>query len=137
MVVNHRITKLLLALGGTLILLGTTTLKSDAQILGGEKRILEFTRSNWVAFRDYNGRQLIYFTHLTAYRCGIAQVRYSLNTDTLDKIYQLPPCNKAKPNAIPENHLPYLSLPLGTAHEVYLQLTFKDGSMSQVVRKTP
>jgi len=134
---THRINKLLLALLGTLILLGTSTLKADAQILGGEKRILEFTRSNWVAFRDYNGRQLIYFTHLTAYRCGIAQVRYSLNADTLDQIYQLPPCNEAKPNAIPENHLPYLSLPLGTAHEIYVQLTFKDGSKSQVVRKTP
>ena len=137
MLSTHRINKLLLALLGTLFLLGTNTLKTGAQILGGEKLILEFTRSNWVAFRDYNGRQLIYFTHLTAYRCGIAKVNYSLNSDQLDKTYELPPCDKSKPNAIPENHLPYLSLPLGTAHEIYVQLMFKDGSKSQVVRKTP
>jgi len=117
--------------------LGISTHKNNAQVLGGEKRILEFTRSNWVSFRDYNGRQLIYFTHLTAYRCGIAKVRYSLNSDQLDKTYALPPCDEARPNAIPEDHEPYLSLPLGSAHEIYLQLTFNDGSKSQVVRKTP
>ena len=110
---------------------------AQAQTGGGEKRILEFTKNNWVGFRDFNGRQLIYFTHLTAYRCAIAQIRYSLNSDRLDKVYILPPCDRKKPNSIPQNHLPYLSLPLGTAHEIYLQLTFKDGIKSEIVRKTP
>lgn len=108
-----------------------------AQNPAATKKILEFTENNWVAFRNYNGRQLIYFTHLTVYRCDIKTVRYSLASDRLDQIYQMPPCNPQSPNTIPDGHLPYLSLPLGSASEIYVQVTFKDGSKSRIVRKTP
>jgi hypothetical protein len=120
-----------------LCLCAAEPLIAQTQLPGANKRILEFTANNWVGFRDYNGRQLIYFTHLTAYRCGIAHVAYSLNKDTLDLSFALPPCEKRSANAIPPDFQPYLSLPLNTAHEIYLQLTFKDGTKSQVVRKTP
>ena len=102
-------------------------------LLGQEPKILDLTKGSWAYFRDYNGRQLIYFTHLEAYRCGISQVRYSLNSDALDQEWKLRPCDPKAPNNITTNK-PYISLPLGTASIISVQLTFKDGSRSKMVR---
>lgn len=113
---------------------------SDASgLLGQEKKLLGITKNNWVHFRDYNGRQLIYFTHLEVYRCGLKQVKYSLNSGVLDKEWVLDPCDLKKPheiNVTPDN-LPYISLPLGTAKSISIQLTFKDGSKSEIVTLKP
>ena len=82
--------------------LGLSAAHAQSQLLGQEKKLLEMTRSNWVSFRDFNGQQLIYFTHLEVYRCGISQVRYSLNTDRLDREWKLAKCDPKNPHAIPE-----------------------------------
>ena len=116
-----------------LALIGTT---SSGHTAGQEKQILQMTTNSWVAFRNYNGRQLIYFTHLESWKCGIKQVRYSINSENLDRIYTLQPCDPANPNAVTTNK-PYISLPLGTAQTIAVQLTYQDGSLSEVVRKTP
>jgi len=102
-------------------------------LLGQEPKILDLTKGSWAYFRDYNGRQLIYFTHLEAYRCGISQVRYSLNSDALDHEWKLGPCDPKAPNNITTDK-PYISLPLGTANIISVQLTFKDGGKSELVR---
>ena len=107
---------------------------ADAQgLLGQEPRILGLTKGSWAYFRDYNGRQLIYFTHLETYRCGISQVRYSLNSDALDHEWKLQPCDPKAPNNITTDK-PYIALPLGTASSIAVQLTFNDGSKSHLVR---
>jgi len=116
-----------------LCLLGPGFALAQSPLAGQEKKLLSMTRGNWAYFRDYNGRQLIYFTHLEAYRCGIGQVRYSLNSDALDKEWKLQPCDPSKPHNITTDK-PYISLPLGAAKTVAVQLTFNDGSKSQVVR---
>lgn len=103
---------------------------------GQEKQILGMTESSWVHFRDFNGRQLIYFTHLEVYRCGIVKVRYSINSDALDQEYSLQPCNPENPNAVTTDR-PYISLPLGTAKSISVEVTFEDGTKSGLVRKTP
>ena len=100
------------------------------------KQILNLTKNSWVAFRDFNGKQLVYFTHLESYTCGIKQVRYSINSDALDKTWKLQPCNPKNPNAITKDII-YLTLPLGTAKSIAVQVTFADGSISELVRKTP
>jgi hypothetical protein len=102
-------------------------------LLGQEPKILDLTKGSWAYFRNYNGQQLVYFTHLEAYRCGIAAVRYSLNTDTLDMVWTLQPCDPKKPHSITTDK-PYIALPLGTAKSITVQLTFNDGSKSRVVR---
>ena len=103
---------------------------------GQEKQLLGMTEDSWVHFRDFNGRQLIYFTHLEVYRCGITKVRYSLNSDALDQEYSLQPCNPENPNAVTTDR-PYISLPLGTAKSISVEITFEDGTKSGIVRKTP
>lgn len=100
------------------------------------KPVLNMTKDNWVSFRDYNGKQLIYFTHLETYTCGIQQVRYSINSDVLDQTWELQPCDPNNPLEITKEII-YLSLPLGTAKSIAVKLTFTDGSESEIVRKTP
>ena len=106
---------------------------STQGLIGQEPKILDMTRGSWAYFRDYNGRQLVYFTHLEAYRCGIAAVRYSINTDALDRDWMLQPCDRKKPHNITTDK-PYIALPLGAAKSITVQLTFKDGGKSQIVR---
>lgn len=120
-----------------LALAGCHTAPLSAQgLLGQEPKLLELTRASWAYFRDYNGRQLIYFTHLETYRCGIASVRYSLNSDKLDKIWTLQPCDLNNPQKITTNK-PYISLPPGTVKSITVQLTFNDGSTSKSVAIGP
>ena len=102
-------------------------------LAGMEPKILEMTKGNWAYFRDFNGRQLIYFTHLESYRCGIERVSYSLESDALDREWKLQPCHPDRPNESTTDTL-YIGFPPGTAGSIALQLTFKDGSKSAVVR---
>ena len=96
------------------------------------KNVLTITEKNWVAFRDYNGKQLIYFTHLEAWKCGISTVRYGLNGETVNKIWQLEACDDQKPNQVTKER-PYLTFPLNTIEQIDIQLTYSDGSQSQIV----
>ena len=115
---------------------GTVQSGQTEGLRGQEKKLLGLTKSSWVHFRDWNGRQLIYFTHLEVYRCGISKVRYSLNSDALDKTYELQPCDLENPNAVTTDK-PYISLPLDTARSISVQVTFEDGTHSEIVRQTP
>lgn len=116
-----------------LLWFAATTPAQAQGLLGQKPKILGLTKGSWAYFRDYNGRQLIYFTHLEVYRCGISQVRYSLNSQALDKEWKLQPCTLKAPHSITTDR-PYITLPLGTAKFIAVQLTFTDGGKSPVVR---
>ena len=95
-------------------------------------------KANWIAFRNYNGKQFIYFTMLQTYRCGLKEIRFSLNSPDLDLRFPLAPCDPQRPNAIDvENFPPYITLPLGAAQTAAVQVIFFDGSASEVVNYTP
>ena len=100
------------------------------------KQILNMTKSSWVSFRDFNGKQLIYFTHLESYTCGIKEVKYSIDSDKLDKIWTLQPCDTKNPMAVTKPK-PYLSLKLNSAKSIALKITFVDDSKSEIVYKKP
>jgi hypothetical protein len=103
-----------------------------------EKQIVPLIKANWVAFRNYSGRQFIYFSNLLAYRCGLGEIRYSVNSDALDRTFPLPPCNPAQPRALDTvRYPPFVTLAPGTASQVAVQATFKDGSKTDVVRFKP
>ena len=109
-----------------------------AGLVGLEKQILPVTKQAWVAFRNYDGRQWIYFTHLVVYRCGLAEIRYSIGSEALDESFPLPPCDPDNPNAIdPVAHPPYITLPLGTAVSIAVQVIYEDGEASETVRLAP
>lgn len=88
-----------------------------------------------MSFRNYNGEQLIYFTHLQSYSCGLDAVHYSLNSTALDREWKLQPCNPKNPHAIGPGK-PYITMPLETAEWIAVQITFADATKSEIVRIT-
>ncbi|MEL6570671.1 MAG: hypothetical protein AAFQ64_03375 [Pseudomonadota bacterium] len=96
------------------------------------KPILGMTQANWVAVRDFNGQDYLYFTHLLAWRCGLWDIRFGLNGAPADQILATEPCNvdTAQPNALAdvENYLPYLVFPPGSIESVTVTVTYDDST---------
>ena len=94
------------------------------------KPILDATKDSWVAVREYDGKDLLYFTHLLAWRCGLEAIYYSVN-DGPETQWLGEPCHKgeAQPNAIKsENLLPFVSYDLNSIRRVKVRLVYDDGS---------
>jgi hypothetical protein len=107
-------------------------------LTGQEKQILPLIKANWLAFRNYSGRQFIYFSTLLAYRCGLSEIRYSVNSDALDLTFPLPPCDPAQPQALDATkYPPFVTLVLGTAKQATVRAIFKDGTMTEAARFKP
>lgn len=95
------------------------------------KPILQATKANWVALREYDGNDLLYFTHLESWRCGLSEVRFSVNSAAAAKVWEMEPCHEgeAQPNALKlDGHLPYTTLPLGMASTVSVVIVYDDGT---------
>ena len=80
--------------------------------------------------REYDGRDLLYFTNLLAWRCGVSEVSYTVNGGALTPL-EMEPCHEdtAQPNALlMETIQPYVSLDLKSVETVSVTVTFDDGS---------
>lgn len=94
--------------------------------------ILEATKTVWVAVREYEGRDLLYFTQILAWRCGLDGIRYGLNGAEAETVLKMEPCHEgtAAPNAITmDEGVVYLTLPLKSLERVSVQLLLDDGSV--------
>jgi hypothetical protein len=92
------------------------------------KPILTATKANWVGLRDYGGNDLVYVTHLWAWRCGLSAMALSINDGPMKDI-PLPECHLeyASPNAILEGDgLPYLTYPQGSVERITVQIIYDD-----------
>ena len=89
------------------------------------KMMLNASAGSWLTFRDYEGKVLLYFTTLMSYRPLIKEVRYSLNSDALDKTFQFKPSEKM----FEVGDEVYLTVP-GDSQFATVQVTFKDGTVS-------
>lgn len=90
--------------------------------------ILQATRANWVAVREYEGRDLVYLTQLLAWRCGLHRIRYAINDGPM-QTWPMPPCltDTAQPNAIrAEDGLPFVEFGLGEVHSISIELLYDD-----------
>ena len=93
------------------------------------KPILEMTKGNWVALRKYNGNDLVYFTHLMSFRCGLDKISYGINGATETEL-PLEKCNTEyqQPNVmLDQSILPYITLPLGSVKSIAVTVTYDDG----------
>lgn len=94
--------------------------------------ILEMTRANWVAVREYDGKDLVYFTHLLSWRCGLTEIRYGLNGAAPETLLPMEPCyeDEAQPNAlkIDQGIEIYLTEPLQSVQSLDILLKLDDGS---------
>lgn len=96
------------------------------------KPILTATRGQWIAIREFDGKDLIYFTNLLAWRCGLTQVAWGINGGAAETVMPMEPCHEgeAQPNALKmEEVLPYAEAPLGSIASVSVAVTFDDGSV--------
>ncbi|MDQ7070012.1 MAG: hypothetical protein Q9M48_04605 [Rhodobacterales bacterium] len=92
------------------------------------KPILTSTKSSWVAIREYDGQDLLYFTQLMSWRCGLVAVRYSVNGGPAQN-WPLPACHADTgwANAItPEDGLVYGTYALGSLQSVDIEVIYDD-----------
>ena len=111
-----------------------SSLPAAAQFTTAEavRPILDATKANWVAVRRFNGQDLLYFTHLESWRCGLEAVLFGVNGAPPVALYDLAPCDPSNPNAIPEGHLPYLAYEENSIQSVTVQVVYDDGVVSEV-----
>ncbi len=98
---------------------------------GEVKPILNATKGNWVAVREYDGKDLLYVTHLWSWRCGLHAMAISINDEPMQN-WPLPECHMkyTTPSAIlEEDGLPYLSFKLGGVQTIDIQIVYDDLSM--------
>lgn len=113
------------------LLLPTAALAQSFTSAAEVKPILLATKAGWVAVRDYDGNDLVYFTNLLAWRCGISHLFYAVNDgDPVELLME--PCHDgtAQPNALlMETTLPYVTLPQGSVEKVTVGVVFDDDSI--------
>jgi hypothetical protein len=109
---------------------GPYTLKfsTEGEELAQGKQILEMTKGSWLSFRDYEGKVLLYFTHLLSYRSVIKEIRYSINNEALDREFKFKPSDKM---FVDGNDVVYLTVPPDSQY-ASVQITYKDGTKSGV-----
>lgn len=103
------------------------------------KRRLEMASNSWLAFKTMifskKPHHLVYFTHLISQRCAINEVRYSFESEELDRRFELPPCDLNDPSSIPSDFDIYMKVE--RPYEwTSIQLVYADGTESEVVHYT-
>ena len=97
-------------------------------------------QTGWVQFREFADQQLIYFTALQTMHCRLKEVRYSINTDTLDQTFPMADCDPELPFNLPSDESRnwlYLELKSGEAETIAIQAIWDDGSGSEIVVYQP
>ena len=110
----------------------------DKELVKTYKEGLEAGKSAWLDFREYpKGRWLIYFGYFTSKRCGIQEVRYSIDSDALDRVMRFPACNLKNPSeAAPRDFDDVVELKRKPG-AVKVQVLYADGTKSDVVTLQP
>ena len=95
------------------------------------KQVLGSLMNSWVRLREYDGKLLCYFTSLLSYRSSLKSIRYSVDSEALDKTFAFsPPKPGQSPYEINTDETIYLTLPL-TTKSVTVQLEYADGTLSE------
>ena len=94
---------------------------------GEVKPILTATKSSWIGVREFDGQDLVYFTHLVSWRCGLYEVKYAINGGDMQtfEIDECPP-DIANAMAIPEDAEVYIVRELGSVETVDVEILYDD-----------
>lgn len=94
--------------------------------------IVAMTKLNWVAISNDGSNDLLYFSNLLAWRCGMWEIRYGINGAPATNVLEMEPChtNTASPNAMTDviNYPIWVTLPGESIQSVRVEVTFDDGS---------
>lgn len=95
----------------------------------------------WVQFRDFAGKQIIYFTALQTMHCRLSEIRYSVNSDALDQRFPLGECDVQQPFNMPaddpDGRYMYRDFAPGEVKTLTIQVVWQDGSGSEIVTYRP
>ncbi|MEO1334328.1 MAG: hypothetical protein AAFV29_01735, partial [Myxococcota bacterium] len=108
----------------------TEVFQPNQESLDQTKRILNMTKTAWVAFNEYDGRLLLYFTHLLCY-AEVSAIRYGLDTETPDQAYDVPQREGVGVIGIGADVDCYIVVP-ATTQTACVQVTFDDGETTDV-----
>ena len=73
-------------------------------------------------------------------RCRLKEIRYSINSDALDKRFPLGECDQQQPYNMPANddgRYTYLHMKPGAARTLTIQVVWEDGAGSEIVTYRP
>ena len=96
--------------------------------------ILDATKNSWVAVREWEGQDLVYFSHLLSWRCGLTKIQYSINSASVDRNWAFIPCDEtlADPMALPSGQKIYNSFNLNSVKTITVKITYDDGGVDTV-----
>ena len=100
----------------------------DGELKAGQKQILEQLWTAWVSFREFNGN-LVYFSHLVSYRCGIEKIEYAFDNSGKFETWPLVACDPANPYSVPDNAEIYRKIAKNTK-SMQVIVTYYDGTKS-------
>ncbi|WP_052245415.1 hypothetical protein [Halocynthiibacter namhaensis] len=104
-------------------------LMADNFTTAGEVRpILTATRSSWVSLRADSAQDVLDFTQIAAWRCGLSAVHYRINGGS-EKSLDLEACyeSELRPNATKNRAVWLVNEPGGSVDRVDLRLIYDDG----------
>jgi len=112
----------------------TFPLDAMAALREQEMRTLRTIPRGWVTiiWHDEGGPFWVMFGTLVSLRCGLREVRYSIDSEAPDQRFELPPCSFNDPFSIPNDNKDYLTLRERPQY-VAVQLVYVDGTVSDVV----
>lgn len=96
------------------------------------KPILDAIRADWIAVREYDGKDLVYFTNSMTWRCGMTEIRYGLNGAAPETVLPMEPCyeGEANPNILKldQGIEIYITEPLQSVQTVSVVMVLDDGT---------
>ena len=87
--------------------------------------ILAATQGSWIAVREFNGQDLLYFTHVLSWRCGLYGIKFSVNGEEMQS-FPMVECDVNAPMTVPSDATIYLEYPLGSIETIDVELLYDD-----------
>ncbi len=97
------------------------------------KPIVQATKGSWIAVRPWEGQDLLYFTNLLSWRCGLDQITYAVNGGE-EIVLEHEPCyiDEGAPNALKvESIMPYVSFEADSIESITIGVFYDDGTSQQ------
>lgn len=97
------------------------------------KPIVQATKGSWIAVRPWEGQDLLYFTNLLSWRCGLDQITYAVNGGE-EIVLEHEPCyiDEGAPNALKvESIMPYVSFEADSIQSITIGVFYDDGTSQQ------
>lgn len=96
--------------------------------------ILNATRGNWISVREFGGQDLLYVSHLWAWRCGLHEIRVGVN-GAAPEVWDMPECRPDQPApaaVLDGDGLPYRSFPRRSVQLIEVHLLYDDMTTAQL-----